>query len=98
MTRKKKADRNAVQVPPRAIPVLSDARMEFRYYQGDIRGLLICGCTRFSAYSHTSIALVVSHRTVEITGKALWCRSFGNRVVEIVGEIEQITFAREKNG
>ncbi len=91
MTRKMK-EKKYIK-PPATIPMLSDIRMEMKYYRGNIRGLLICGCVGFAAYSHTQIVVCIGKEQVSVNGDDLWCRSFGNRVAEIIGEIKEIHFS-----
>ncbi len=90
MTRKK--EKNKHISPPAMIPLLQGARVELTYYRGGQMGVALFGCSDFITYSHECVAIRQKKRIVRITGTDLWCRTYGNRVAEVIGTVNEIRF------
>ncbi len=92
MTRKKKETKPGVQTAPIPVPSLHDTRMEIKLCGGGRISVRLFDCTDFITYTHECVSLRWRRRVVRIEGRDLWCRSFGNRVAEITGVIEEMNF------
>ncbi len=95
MTRKVKEKKSAA--PPRTIPLVQDRRIETTFYRDGLIGVTLYGCARFVTYRHDCVALMLHGSIVSITGEGLWCRTFGNRVAEVVGIVKHISFGEDES-
>ncbi len=94
MTKRRKEEK-AVK-PPLLLPLISESRIEIKYFAGGRKGVLVCNCEEILAYSHEKILFHLNRELVSVTGTNLWCRSFGNRIAEVTGNVESVVFEKSK--
>lgn len=95
MTRKVKRERGAVYRAP-VLPA-GAPRVEICRFTGGRHGVLLTACDAICAYSRETVGFVVSGETVEVRGTGLWCKTYGNRTAEVVGNVVSVHFGREKS-
>ena len=82
--------------PPSPLPLLSGFRVEVKRIGGGRKSVLVCDCEEILAYSHELVAFYHRGECVSVVGEELWCRSYGNRVAEVVGRVRKICFGEGK--
>ena len=88
----KKKQKKPKELHPQPLPLLGGFRVEVK---GGKRGgyrVLVCSCNAIAAYSHTLVAFRHAEQFVAIRGEGLWCRTWGNRVAVVTGEVKEISF------
>ena len=83
--------------PPQPLPLTSGFRVEVKPMGGGRRRVLLTDCHEILAYSHERVAFLHGREQVVVEGEELWCRSWGNRVAEVVGRVKEIRFGEGKN-
>jgi hypothetical protein len=92
---KKQSKRESVSAPA-PLPLFSDFRVEVKQVSGGRKSVLVCDCEEILMYTHEAVAFRHRGVGVRIQGRELWCRTYGNRVAEVVGTVEQILFGEGK--
>ncbi len=80
---------------PCVIPSIGNFRMEVRRGKEGRKEVIIGDCQEILAYSHQVISFRYRKEVITIEGENLWCRTYGNRVAEVVGTIHSIGFHME---
>ncbi len=80
---------------PTVLPLYRQTRMELKYMTGGKKGVMMCDCEEIIGYTHECVVFRLHNEVVKLLGRELWCRSYGNRVAEVIGYIEEIRFGKE---
>ena len=81
-----------VKVAPTPLPILGSFAIEVREGRGGKRGVLVSACEEILAYSHEEISFRHKKVIICVKGTNLWCRTYGSRVAEVVGQVDTISF------
>ena len=80
---------------PLSVPFMGNFRLEVKRGRRGYKEVVIGECQEILAYSHQEISFRHQKEVITLTGENLWCRTYGNRIAEVVGNLTSIQFHME---
>ena len=77
---------------PLCIPMTGCFRIEIKRGKGRHKEITISDCQEILTYSHEEISFRYQREVIVVKGENLWCRTYGCRVAEVVGEVDSVSF------